>query len=736
LRKDWVPYLVYGVLALAILGCLLLPGYVLTLDLNITPTPDYHQYFWGLSEWSISVYAGGIASNPFFFIVQLLAKIIPIWVIEKLILFLILFLSGLGAHKLISNKSPGCYFVGILYMINPFVYSRFMAGQWGVLWAYAWLPIAISVFIQLLRERNWKNTIKMAFLATMVGLLQVQGFFILFLSCFIILFFKVIFDGNKTKVYQSLKWAAAAAGIFFVLNFYWLIPLFTSSGTILNQLSEADQLAFISKGTSESGILFNILSLHGFWRENYTYAKDIIPFWWLLFTLILFLAVYGFISKAFPLSKPTRLKPNVKEVSPEDIEEDKRTHPARLWLPISFAVIGVTGFILALGVAMDYTRPFFEWLWNKMPFFKLFRDSQKFVALLCLSYAYLGGLGVNELANMLKQQIQRPLKIGLIVLIVLSLATPFAYSFTMFGFHSQLGVTDYPEEWYEVNDYLNQDSNDVNVLFLPWHMYMDFNWLPNTDKRLLNPSQQFFDKPVIAGDNMEILSIYSQSTDPISKYIELILPRGNEVNNLGELFAPLNVKYIILVNEADYESYDFLYRQEDLKIELQKSGITLFKNEHTTSRTYATNSVVYVESLDEYLESSKTQDVMDHVYVFGDSPQDEANRQMESLECKEKSSVKYQVKGTSNKYTVFTVPQTVNTKYWEYNGQEPVLQNLGFMPVFISSLECGEIVYTRFYRVYLPCYVISGSMLCLMIFLYLRYRQRKRSKVDDIVTNP
>jgi hypothetical protein len=388
---------------------------------------------------------------------------------------------------------------------------------------------------------------------------------------------------------------------------------------------------------------------------------------------------------------------------------------------------------MALGVATDYTRPFFEWLWNKISFFRVFRDSQKFVALLCLSYAYLGALGVNELTNVLKQQMPRLLRTGAIILIILSLATPFIYSFTMFGFYGQLGVTDYPEEWYEVNHYLNQDTNDFNVLFLPWHMYMDFNWLPNTDKRLINPSQQFFDKPIMAGDNIEILSIYSQSTNPISEYLEFILPRGNQINNFGEILAPLNIKYIILVNEADYESYDFLYRQEDLKIEFQKSGITLFKNEHPTSRTYAVKNVVYLDSFDEYLELSKKQDVMEHVYVFGDKPQDEGNGQMESLEYMEINPVKYQVKGASNKYTVFTVPQNINTNCWEYNGQRPVFQNLGFMPAFISSAKGGEIVYTRFYRVYLPCYVISGLLLCLMIFLCFRYRKGKRNKVDDTV---
>lgn len=91
------------------------------------------------------------------------------------------------------------------------------------------------------------------------------------------------------------------------------------------------------------------------------------------------------------------------------------------------------------------------------------------------------------------------------------LLTLLAYSFTIFSFHGRVGVTDYPQEWYEVNNYLNRNEGDFNVLFFPWHMYMDFSWLPNSDKRLTNPAQQFFDKPVIAGDNIEMPGVYSES---------------------------------------------------------------------------------------------------------------------------------------------------------------------------------------------------------------------------------
>jgi len=73
------------------------------------------------------------------------------------------------------------------------------------------------------------------------------------------------------------------------------------------------------------------------------------------------------------------------------------------------------------------------------------------------------------------------------------------------------------------------------------------------------------------------------------------------VSNLGELLAPLNVKYIILVNEADYQNYDFLNHQNDLKIIMQKPGITLSKMSMRLPGRNAANSVVHIQSLDDYL---------------------------------------------------------------------------------------------------------------------------------------
>lgn len=686
-----------------------------------TPHLDFSNSLYGLDE---SPWSPGAA--PLFLLMQGASEIIPAWLVQKVLLFLILFLSGLGMHRLLPFKGAGAYFAGLLYMINPFTYARFLAGQWGVLLAYALFPFAIKAFLDLLERGGIRNAVKVVILSTLVGLVQIHGFFLLFLAFFILFVVKAVRERKEgARILQISKYVGLSAAMFLALNIYWLVPALTASGTVVEQISGADLLFFAPTPTSAFGVMFDIASMYGFWRGGYIYAMDILPFWWVLFVFILFLAVYGFINKVISSRASSSLSQGEgEEVSPEGASPLRATPLENRWVVVSFGIIGAVSFLLAVGAASEFTRPLFEWLWEHVFFFRGFRDSQKFVVLLCLTYAYLGGLGVNGLVKMLRWRGKRLPRVGMTALITLALLTPIAYSFTMFDFHGQLGVTDYPQEWHEVNEYLNRDEEDFNVLFLPWHMYMDYEWLPNRDKKLGNPAQQFFDKPVIVGDNIEVPGIYSQSTNPVSKYVEFLLGNASNANNLGELLAPLNVKYVILVHEADYQAYDFLHQQGDLAVELEKPGITLLKNEHPVARIYGVDSVVYVESLDEYLELSKTQDVMEHLYILGSGPSGGVDGETQRLDFTEKSHVKYQIEGTSSKYTVFTVPQNVNTEDWEYNGKQP-LKNLGFMPAFESDEGAAEVVYTRFYHVYLPSYIVSLVAVGFMVSYYL-FRATKR----------
>lgn len=685
--KDWVPYLVYALLSLVILASLLLPGYILTLDMVPGPRMDFTASLYGLSE--------GTSSNiPLWLFLQGAGKIIPAWLLQKVILFLIFFLAGLGAHRLLPSRGLGNYFAGLLYVINPFTYIRFMAGQWTLLLAYALIPFAIKAFLDLLEEGSRRNIVKVTLLSTLVGIVAIHGLLLLFLAFLVIFLVKVVKE--RKRIVKAIKPVAISGGMFLVLNLYWIVPMLARGG-ITGHIGKQDLLVFAPLASSSFGVMFDVASLHGFWRLGYFYAEYVLPLWWLFFLFIVLLAIYGFICRF----------------------RDK----GQGWIVISFAVLGIVSFFLAVGEASGVTRPLFEWLCRNVPFFSGFRDSQKFVALLCLSYAYLGGLGVTELAQKLKQQKKALIQIGIGTLVILALLTPATYSFPMFGFWGQLKATDYPEEWYEVNAYLNQDDEDFNVLFLPWHQYMSYNWLPNkTDKRLGNIAQEFFDKPVISGDNLEVPGIYSQSTNPISKYVEFLLRKGNDIDNFGELLAPLNVKYVILVHEADYFYYSFLYQQQDLAEDFAKGSVVLFKNEHPTNRVYSVDSVIYINDLEEYLGLSKTQDVTNHLYLLGGGT-DETGSVGEELAFAQKSPVKYRVARTEKRWTIFTVPQQVSTEHWEYNGQQS-LKNLGFMPAFEAQGDGGEVVYTKFYYTYLPFYMVSLLALPLLGWYYFSQKEK------------
>ena len=147
----------------------------------------------------------------------------------------------------------------------------------------------------------------------------------------------------------------------------------------------------------------------------------------------------------------------------------------------------------------------------------------------------------------------------------------------VWGFGGQLYTSHYPQSWLEANEILNQDRDDFKVLFLPWHLYMPFSFAEN--KVIANPAPRFFDKETIAGDNIEVGNIYTHSKRPISQLVEnVVLKKTQGIEDLGERLAPFNIKYIILTKEADWQKYDFLNEQKDLKIVYDLAELKIYQN--------------------------------------------------------------------------------------------------------------------------------------------------------------
>lgn len=536
----------YSVLALVILIPLLKPGYVFALDMVFTPTIRMPTELTGY--------------YPFGLLLHLLNLILPSCVIQKILMFLVLVLAGVGMHLLAPGRREWPkYFAGILYVLNPFVFQRFTAGQLGVLEAYALTPFLIKAFLDLLDNPRWTKALLVAVLMSAVFAFGYQSGVMAAVFCCIAAIIYLLFGLRRPRsARMAIKWAVVAGLLFMFLNSFWIVPFVrgdASGAQSMKSFTSKDVIGFQSAADPKMGVMFNVAAMYGFWGENsgrFVAPKKIIPGWQALYLAILLLALWGLISGI-------------------------RRKEGR-WRAAVFGITGFVAYVLAVGVAHPYTAGTFWFLVKHVPLFSGFRDAHKFVAILVVSYAYLGSIGVDDILARLDKLKEGRLKKFSMLVPALLLLIPVFYTYPMlWGFGGHLHVTpDYPKDWYRVNDFLNQDKPDYKVLFLPWHQYMSFSFI---DKTVANPASNFFDKQVITGDNMEFGPIYSESKNPVSEKItKMFVGSDLDRRNLGIRMRRLDIKYIVLAKEADYQQYDYLDSQEDLELVKDTETLSVYLN--------------------------------------------------------------------------------------------------------------------------------------------------------------
>jgi len=538
-RKNRIVYLVYCALALVVLLPLFKSGYVFAMDMVFTPHMRWPAQF----------------NLPSVFL-YLLNLILPSQVIQKILLFLILFLAGTGMHKLILAKSQlPKYFAGIFYIFNPFVYSRFLFGQLWQLMAYALMPFVVKSLFNFFNEFNFKNALKIGLWFAFIGFISPHfiGFEFLFLA---IVFLAYIWKNRKSpkKIFKMVKYSILVVMIFLILSSWWVATYLDKSSPrgqyVQAIIGEKDFEAFQTTRDAKYGILWNVAAMYGFWGDRmgqYVVPKDTMPYWFPLFLIIFSLVIFGAIC----------------------------TFKKNRFIAGIFMVTAVMAFIFSVGIAYPPFAPIIKFLNKNLFIFRGFRDSQKFTALLVLTYAYFGAMGINKILGSLQG---KKLKNWKPVLAALFIALPILYSPLMvWGFRGQLHASHYPQSWFEANKILNQDKDDFKVLFFPWHQYMSFGFVRN--KVLGNPAPRFFDKETIAGDNMEIGEIYTHSQRPVSKLVEnKVLAKRDKIDNLGKMLISFNIKYVLLAKEADWDEYGFLDQQKDLEMIYESEELKIYLN--------------------------------------------------------------------------------------------------------------------------------------------------------------
>lgn len=535
--RRFLPHSVYTLLALVVLGPLLAPGYVLTLDMAFTP--------------ELRLPEGMRASYLFHAGLHMLNMVFPSDLIQKTMLFAILFLSGLGAHRLVRHLRRdnsqawdwGAFAAGAFYMINPFTYSRLMAGQYAVLLGYALLPFFAQALLRLVAQPNARNMLRVTALLIAIsivsihtlGLAAILGITTLTLAAW-------RYRNRQEHVWSMARMSLAGVSIFLTMSLYWLIPLIrgtSSTATAINSFGAGDQFAFATTGETTLGQLANVLSLHGFWGENanlFMLPSDEHAALRLLFIPFLVLVVWGGIA----LWKRQRFV---------------------------FAVLtlnGVIGLLLGAGVGID-------WLSAHVPFFAGYREPHKFAALVALTYAVFGGYGAASLFAAVQQSRAKMQMLAITLAALIIAITPLMF----WGGNGQLTARDYPADWYAANKQLNDDTSDFSVLFLPWHLYMSFDF---NERVVVNPAHEFFDKPTFVNDDLEYGGASPNKDDPTKQAIDQALRQAPSNTNLGQRLAPLNIKYILIAQGTDSDMYEYLNRQTDLALVSEGESLSVYRN--------------------------------------------------------------------------------------------------------------------------------------------------------------
>lgn len=533
------PLTLYGLVTLAILFPLLLRGYVLTLDMVFAPHIAVPHH-----------------SDPHYILLGILHianVLLPSDIIQKVVLGAIFMTAGGGMHYLMVHlrsirigSAPwtwACYFAGILYICNPFVYSRFMSGQYTVLLAYALLPI-VGLMALRLATMPRKGTVLSLGIAT--GAVSMASLHMLIPAGII----ACVFIGHgiwqkrsdKKQALRITLGTVLAILIALLANAYWLAPLARGHGetaATIASFTAGDQDAFQTT-SGQFGLVGAILSLQGFWGDiqNIYDTPDTLFTLWFIPIVLLWLLVLGGVVWSW------------------------RNQRA---IAVIFLITGFIATISAIGSSGTIFASLNSWLTANIPFAAGYREPQKFVALLAMSYAYFGAVSV---AIMRQHAYYNTSYIAMVVPF-------FAAPLLLFGGMGQLRTVDYPKDWYVTDtELLGQVREDEKTLFLPWHLYMPYSF---TERVIANPAPKFFSVPIVASSDPELGGASPSLQDETSRQVGKLLENAEKNEILAKDLSALHIRYIIVSKDFDYKKYDYLQRKKGISLYKQMETLILYR---------------------------------------------------------------------------------------------------------------------------------------------------------------
>ena len=433
----------------------------------------------------------------------------------------------------------------VLFTVNPFVYERMANGQVYVVLGYALLPVLLALAV-----RPFGSPAATVALGGLVfALAAAVSVHYLFIGGLLL-----APVASAHLVVRHVKAAAACGGILacgVMLSLYWLIPAARAVRTVRPHVTGLDLIVFQTLGDRVWGLVVNIAGLYGFWRPGPPLVKNYLSGW--PFLLLAILAVVGF---------------GLHELW-------TRGGVTGRALALSCAALGLVGGVLAAGT-QGPAGGLYAWFFTHLPGFNVMREPGKFSSLLALAYAGAFGAGAEAVLRPLARNATK------VVCVCCLAAVPLVYGGTeLWGFAGYARPSAYPASWAAADRAM---SSGAEALALPWLAYIRVPWIG--DRVIADPMQGYFDRPVIAADDLEAGQIVTETSNPRSLFLQFCLNHPNRFTEFGRILAPLGIRYVILARVPGAQSFAWLGSQHDLRRVFGSAQVVIYRNEESVRTAY------------------------------------------------------------------------------------------------------------------------------------------------------
>jgi hypothetical protein len=435
------------VVGLVVLAPVLGRGVVLSYDMVFVPDPPLTGAVLG-TDGSVP------RAVPTELLADLLARVLPVVLVQQGLLLAVFVLAGAGAARLLPTRS-GAAAAALAYTWTPYVAERLVIGHWPFLLGYGLLPWVVGAALDARRGGSLRPLLLWLAAAATAGSTSALIATATALA---------VLGLQRAGSPPGWGWVwrpAGVVGFAVAVNLPWLVPALARPGGV--PADPAGVAAFASRSDTPLGLAGSLLTLGGIWNPAAQPAARDSP-----------LAVVALVAVLAALVLGLR---------------------AVLAESAGLVGAGVAGLVLAAAGAVPGLDAVLRAVVVHVPGGGLLRDGQKLLAPTALVVALAAGHAVGKLAANPRTV---PYGVLLGALPVLALPT------LAWGVGGRLGAADYPPDWGGLRAAVHA-APAGEVAALPWGAYRRLDWAG--DRVVLDPLPRLLDRPVLTDDALPLSTV-------------------------------------------------------------------------------------------------------------------------------------------------------------------------------------------------------------------------------------